>query len=326
MSMPWNANKELQLAKLMLERENAMNRVSLDGTIKLGQCPRFEHQYELSMTCRLARNMQIELFDSLSKTDSSSKDLRDTIEAFAEDVSELERQQDVIVDDVKDFRKRLSRALAAQRRKGGWIKGSIDLGRVRVGYLNDWLPIIRLTFIGEDLRPRTVEYDVECYEDIDSPVEAIANETADWIKKKGNLGRIDAVGEVHPLVLDALAKQDQPVREALAAIYANPDGVQTIYDDGGRHLIVSWQDGTLVGSFDIAEGIRFDRDELSFADTLHTPLATKAGRKLNELFDVGDGYSVDLIISGTGRSPAGHQSVRFLPAAIPFDEDGNLIV
>ena len=326
MSMHWNAKKELQLAKLMLERENVSNQVSLKGQIKLEQCPRFEHQYELSMTCHLGRNMQIELFDSLPKSGSSSEDLREVIEAFAEDVSELERRQDEIVDDVKDFRKRLSKALAAERRKGIFIKGSIELGRVRAGNLTDWLPVIRLKFVGEDLRFRTLEYDVECYDDIDTPVRGVAEETAAWNAKRSDLKRIDAVGEVHPLLLDALAKRDQPVHEALASIYADRDGVQDIHDADGRDLIVSWRDGTLTGSFDVSEGIRFDRDELRVSDALHVSLTSKAGYTLGELLDVGEGYGGDLIISGMGKSHSGYQWVRFLHAAIPFGEDGQLIL
>jgi hypothetical protein len=131
------------------------------------------------MTCKLGHNVQMELFDSFPRQGGSMEDFQETVAAFVRDVSKLENRHQEFVEDVVHFRRHLSRRLSALRRKNLEIKGSIEMGRVRVGDLSDALPILSLICIGKDLRPMTLEGDVECYDDIDVPLKNIAEQAAD---------------------------------------------------------------------------------------------------------------------------------------------------
>ena len=86
MSAMWNAKKELQLAKLMLERENAARDLSLKSTVSMRHCSRFEEQYELTLSLNLARGLTVELFDSLPKNGLSMQRLQEAVAEMAEDV------------------------------------------------------------------------------------------------------------------------------------------------------------------------------------------------------------------------------------------------
>ena len=323
MSMHWNAKRELQLAKLMLERENASNSVALKGAVELKQCPRFADRYKLIATCKIGRNMSFKLTEFVSKNNSSTGDLVETVASLAESMAELKQRQIDIVNDVKALRKRLSRVLATLRRKGVWSEGSIELDVDEILSLDEWLPTLRTTFIGEDLRPETFEIEVEGYDQIDQMME-IAEHVMPWQLKRETLRKIGAVGEVHPLLLFALEKFGMPVQEALASIYANPDRIQDIYGGNG-HLIVTWRNGTLSGSFEIAKGIDFQIDRLCLTDALLKTLKIKSGQKLCELIGLG-GYGGELIVGAINKNGLGGSIVHLDHAARPFSEDGRLLI
>ena len=203
MSMPWNAKRELQLAKLMLERENASNLVALKGAVELKQCPKFADRYKLIATCKLGRNMNFELTEFVSKTNSATSDLLEAIASLAENMAELEQRQIDIVSNVKALRKRLSRVLATLRRRGVWVEGAIDLDVDEVLSLGEWLPTLRMTVIGQDLRPETFEFEVEFYDQIDN-----LNEIAEDVMPLQNpmIKTISIQGHTFPMLANSYLK------------------------------------------------------------------------------------------------------------------------
>ncbi|MEE2795590.1 MAG: hypothetical protein VX512_12220 [Pseudomonadota bacterium] len=324
MSMPWNAKRELQLAKLMLERENASNLVALKGAVELKQCPKFADRYKLIATCKLGRNMNFELTEFVSKTNNATSDLFEAIASLAENMAELEQRQNDIVSDVKALRKRLSRVLATLRRRGVWVEGSIDLDVDEILSLDEWLPTLRMTVIGQDLRPETFEFEVECYDQIDN-LNEIAEDVMPWQLKRENLRKIGAVGEVHPLLLCALTKRGRPIRETLASIYKNHMKIQDIFEIDGSSIVIYWKDGTLTGTFHIDNGIEFKNNNIQISDNIMKKLGLRSGRKLSEFVDLGGDYGDKLKISMITKGFLGHSVVHLVSEAVPFDKDGRLL-
>ena len=324
MSMPWNAKRELQLAKLMLERENASNLVALKGAVELKQCPKFADRYKLIATCKLGRNINFELTEFVSKINSPTSDLLEAIASLAENMAELEQRQIDIVSDVKALRKRLSRVLATLRRRGVWVEGSIELDVDEISSLDEWLPTLRLTVIGQDLRPETFEFEVECYDQIDNLIE-IAEDVTPWQLKRENLRKIGAVGEVHPLLLNAFTKRGRPIRETLASIYKNPLKVQDIFEKDGSSIVLYWKNGTLTGTFYIDDDIKFQNDKIQVFDDKLKKLGLKSGHKLSEFINLGGEYGDELKICTITKSPSDHSVVHLVSEAVPFDEDGRLL-
>ena len=325
MSAMWNAKKELQLAKLMLERENAARDLSLKGAVGMRQCPRFEEQYELTLSLNLARGLTVELFDSLPKNGLSIQRLQEAVAEMAEDVSDIEDRSRDFVEDVAQFRKRLKSGLARLRRKGVRIEGSIGMPRVRVGGARDTLPVLTLTFPGEDLRPSTIEFDVECFDDIDVPLKNVAEQAAGWSRRLAELESKGAVGQIHPLLLHALGQREQPVAETLAAIHADPDAIQRIQDEDGPEFILYWSDGTLVGTFQVSEGVKYQKDRLVVGPEAAAKFKRKEGYTLGELIHMSEGPGADLVVQSARDWIGDSVSVRLLWDAVPFDAEGNIL-
>ena len=268
--------------------------------------------------------MDFKLTEFVSNTNSATSDLLQAVASLAKNMAELEQRQVDIVSDVKALRKRLSRVLATLRRTGVRVEGTIELDVDEILSLDEWLPTLRITVIGQDLRPETFGLEIECYDQIDNLIE-IAEDAISWQSKREQLRKIGAVGEVHPLLLCALTKRARPICETLASIYKNPHKIQNILEIDGRNIVIYWKNGTLTGTFDIDEGIGFRNDRLRMTDYKLNQLGLAAGQRLSKFIDLGDSYGDELVISAIAKDHSEYSVVHLAYEALPFDENGKLL-
>lgn len=330
MSMHWNSDKDLQLMKLLFERQNARRSddtlTNLDGELLLNPHPYREHLSELTVNLKLGHKIEIDLYEEILSSNAAIDEIETALEALRDGIEDIESASDLLVADVIEFRAHLRKRVQAERRKGARIKASIGIGRVRVDYAREIGPVLTLDYVREDLRIHRTEFNVDTTAQIDEAFDDFRDELLRDSKRLNQLERIGAVGRVHPLFVHALRQRNLPVEKTLRSIYEDLDMVQSMHLENEKDDITAyWKDGTLTGTFRINTVVSFKERRIRLADGQKSISSVARGKEASEVLLVEPPLPKGVIIETVRKKDEYGQELMVEPCPIPFDAEGNLI-
>ncbi|MCA0891268.1 hypothetical protein [Qipengyuania flava] len=330
MSMHWNSDKDLQLMKLLFERQNARRSddtlTNLHGELRLVPHPYREHLSELTVNLKLGHKIEIDLYEEILSSNAAIDEIETALEALRDGIEDIESASDLLVADVIEFRAHLRKRLQAERRKGASIKASIGIGRVRVDYAREIGPVLTLDYVREDLRIHRTEFNVDTTAQIDEAFDDFRDELLRDSKRLNELESIGAVGQVHPLFVHALRQRNLPVEQTLRSIHGDLDMVQSIrMENDEDHIIAYWKQGVLTGTFRIDTNIGFQERRIRLdAGQKEVPVAAR-GREASDVLAIEPALPKGVVIEAVRKKDEYGQELMVEPCPMPFDVEGNLI-
>lgn len=329
MSVHWNGEKELRFLNMMCEREDARRggtgMADMKGRVGIRPSVRHEHLNELTVGLKLGRGVQVELFETIYKEPSSTRNLEETIGEMLDGVEEIDRERDCLLDQVSELRSHLSRRLSQERRRGAHITGSVGLGRLKLDEVRDAAPVVSLDYIHDDLRMRHREFIADGVGDIDGWLSDIRQDllfysfTLDLLKAEG------AIGQIHPLLVYALEARDFAVIETIRSRYEDMEPSWDIGRPEGESLVVYWHRGVMTGTFRLAEGIRFQKNRVTISKEARAVPKSAKGKDLGKVLGIQGLEGKGVIVDEVGSFSGGDQTLWLNADAIPFDEKGSLM-
>lgn len=329
MSVHWNGDKELQFIKLLCEREDARRGgtglADMKGRVLIQPSVRHHHMNELTVILKIGSRLQVELFDTIYREQSSLKDLDQIVGEMLDSVEEIDRERACILDQISELRPHLSRRLAQERRRGAHIKGSIGLGRLECNEVRDATPIVCLDYLHDDLRMRRREFLADGTADIDAWLEDIRDDLLFYSWSLDVLKAGGAIGQIHPLLLYGLKTRGFRVADTIRSRYEDMEPSWDIGHPKDESLVVYWHRGVMTGTYTLAEGIEFQKDSVIVSRGALTISKSSQGKDLGKVLGIrgleGIGVTVDEVDTSTG----GSQTLWLDSEPVPFDEKGGLV-
>ena len=329
MTMHWDSAKDLQLMKLILERENSLRGDSaldnLKGQLRLEPHPHRKHLNELSVKLKLGRKIEVDLYGVISRSDPSLDEIAQSTSELLDGIDDIDRISDMLVEEITELRQHLRKKLAAERRKGARIDASIGIGRVEVDYARDTGPVLALEYVREDLRVHRTEFMVQSTTEIDEAFEDIREELLWHSAQLTELESIGAVGQVHPLLVHAIRQRDLPLEATLRSIYQNDDQSQSIHLENDANIVVYWKAGALTGTFRVGDDVRFQECRIRLGAGRKSVPAPATGREIAEVVNLADPLPQGVRIKAVRKGYDEGQELVVEATPIPFDAQGKLI-
>lgn len=329
MSIHWDSAKDLQLMKLILERESFRRGdaalANLKGEVRLAPHPYRDHLSELTVHLTLGHKVEIDLIEVISRSEASLDEIARASDVLLEGIDDIDRASDALVEEIVILRTHLRKKIAAERRKGARVKASIGIGRVEADYARDIGPILTLDYIREDLRVHRAEFNIDTAAQIDEVFDELRGELLLRSDQLKELDVIGAVGQVHPLFVHALHQRNLPIEETLRSIHRDLDRSQSIRMEDGNHIIVYWKNGLLTGTCILGDGIRFQERRIRLDPENKTVPMNAKGREIADLIECTPPLPSGVRIETVRKKEASGQELVLEATPIPFDSEGNLL-
>lgn len=330
MSLHWDGEKELQIARLLLKSESDARGVNIPGVrdkLTLVPCENYPPRRYLTVNLSLANGMEVELTQTFVLNQPVANDyFRSVIRELLDAIEEIGEHRDQLIEQILDLRPYLEKKVAAERRQGLEIaNASIGIEKLDVHFIDEMAPVLTLNALRPDLRFHPVDVVVESAADIDEVFDEIREELTANSAKLAKLREIGAVGHIHPFFAYEISRRNLPLAETLKAIHADPLPWQDLLDSAGDRMIASWQNGVLTGAFSCPDGSTFRRNRLEIEDPSRFLPTDSVGKNLADVLAILDLADFHLTVGRIRDSGFGKQEILIVTEPIPYDEDGNLL-
>ena len=330
MSAFWNGDKELQLIKLLCEREvsrrGATGLTDMKGRLAIQPIDRCASRSELSLSLTLGPRVGVELVGAINVGEHDLGKLEEVISEMLEGVEAIEGDRNYLIEQLSALRRHLSRRLASERRRGAYIKGSIDIGRVAVNEVREAVPVVSINCIREDLRMHLSQFVAEKATDIDSWLEEMRDDVMFYSLQLDSLKALGAVGKVHPLLVFGLKENGFCTSDVLCSAYENKNHMCDFRSDNDDRIVVYWQRGIMTGTCPIAKGIQFQGDKILMSEETLKVSKSAKGKDLGKVLAIRGVEGASITVTDVRSNVGNSQTLYFDAKPIPFNEDGDLIL
>ena len=324
MTASWNPEKEQHLARLLIEREGKQRSSEawsdLNGRLTLE--PAANNWSTLGLHLDLGSRIKLELVEQYYSANCAVSELAGKFEEIADTVDDLATRRLEWVENVRALRHHLSKRIAAERRRGARIGGTINFAQTKLEDVPHMKPTLTLEMPFEDLRIHEDDFIVGSEEDIDMVLDGVRHDVIMHSKELHRLEAQGAVGRVHPMLIKGLSSRGLVIEDTIRTIHHD---LQKYQDHGPTDNFVTayWSKGVLTGSFDLGGDLFFREDHIvqaiseehSASKKLHPgEIAARLGL-----------YANDRMQAVSVNRTLGSEMLKVEAEPIPYRVDGTLV-